>query len=104
MAALTVAELTTAGVADSLAAAAGGGDTFANTGSEWFEINNGGGSPITVTFAAASTYLGETITNRAVTVANGARKKIGRFPPAIFGTTVTVTYSAVTSVTVGVFK
>lgn len=104
MATLAVTELTTAGITDTLAAAAGGGDTFPNTGSEWFEINNGGGAGITVTFTPANTYLGETISPRAVSVSNGVRKKIGRFPPAIFGTSVAVTYSAVTSVTVGVFK
>lgn len=104
MAALTVTSVNTAGVAVSAAAAAGGGDTFANTGSELFYIVNGGGSPITVTFATGTYFGGEPITARAVAVANGATKIVGPFRPDIFGTTVSVSYSAVTSVTVAVFK
>lgn len=103
MAALAVVTPTTAGVTHSTASAAGGGDTFENTGSELFFITNGGGSPITVTFDAG-TYGGETITDRAVTVSNGVTKMIGPFRPDIFGGTVSVTYSGVTSVVVAVYR
>jgi len=104
MAALTVTSVSTAGATVSAAAAAGGGDTFANTGSELFYVINGGGSPITVTFATGTYFGGEPITARAVSVNNGVTKIFGPFRPDIFGTTVNVTYSAATSVTVAVFK
>jgi len=104
MAALTVTSVNTAGATVSAAAAAGGGDTFANTGKELFYVVNGGGSPITVTFATGTYFAGEPITARAVTVNNGVTKIVGPFRPDIFGTTVAVTYSGVTTVTVAVFK
>lgn len=103
MAALTTSSVVAAGLTDTLAAV-GASDTFTNTGSEWIEVSNGSGGSINVTVTASQTFLGETITNRVVAVGNGARKKIGPFPPAVFGTTVTVTCSATSSVTIGVFK
>lgn len=102
MAALTIATVTPAGVVDTLAAVAVS-DTFANNGSQWIEVANASGSSINVTIAAGS-YKTEDIADRVVAVANGARKKIGPFPVDIFGATVTVTCSATTSVTIGVFQ
>lgn len=106
MAALTVTQLTTAGVTHSTTAAAGGGDTFTNTGTELFFITNGGGAPITVTFDVTGVVgkSGEPGTDRAVTVAAGGTKLVGPFDPAAFSGTVSVTYSAVTSVVVAVYK
>lgn len=106
MAALSTLTSTTAGVVFATASAAGGGDTFTNTGSELFYIANGGGGSITVTFDVTGTIgrSGEPGTDRAVAVANGATKIIGPFDPAAFGGTVSVTYSGVTSVTVAVIR
>lgn len=103
MATLAVADVVISGLADSLAAVAAS-DTFPNTGSEWIEVANASGGSINVTITPAYTYLGETITARVVAVANNARKKIGRFPMAIFGATPVVTCSATSSVTIGVFR
>lgn len=103
MAALTTSSVVAAGLTDTLAAVAAS-DTFTNSGSEWIEVANASGGSINVTITASQTYLGETITSRVVAVGNGARKKIGPFPVAIFGTTTTVTCSATSSVTIGVFK
>lgn len=107
MAALVPTQISMAGGVDTLAAAAGGGDTFLNDGRCEFEVNNGSGAPITVTFVAQSKVQGLTITNPAVAVAAGARRKFGPFPPEIFNDAsgnVSVTYSGVTSLTVGVFR
>lgn len=106
MAALTVTQLTTAGVTHATTSAAGGGDTFTNTGTEFFFITNGGGSPITVTFTVTGVIgkSGEPGTNRVVTVNNGVTRLIGPFDPAAFGGSVSVAYSAVTSVIVAVYK
>lgn len=107
MATLTVQTVSTAGLADSLAAAAGGGDQFANTGREFFEVLNGGGGSVNVTFETPATVDGEPIADRVVAVAAGVRKKIGPFPTSTYNDAngrVQVTYSGVTTVTVGVFK
>lgn len=108
MAQLTPAQFKSSGTLVSTAAAAGGGDSFANTGQEVLYVNNGGGSPITVTITAQNTkYLQETVSNRTVSVTNGTAQFIGPFPPAIFNDAnglVQITYSGVTSVTVAVFK
>lgn len=106
MAALTVTQLTTAGVTHSTASAAGGGDTFTNTGTEFLFITNGGGAGITVTFDVTGVIgkSGEPGTDRTVSVSNGVTKIIGPFDPAAFGGSVSVTYSAVTSVVVAVYK
>lgn len=106
MAALSVTQISAAGITDALVAAAAGGDTFANDGRVFFEVLNGGSS-ITVTFTTPATVQGEPIADRAVTVAGGARKKIGPFPTDIFNDAnglVSVAYSAVTSVTVAAYR
>lgn len=108
MAALTVTPITRAGIPGTLVAAAGGGDTFANTGKEFLEVVNGGGAPITVTIAVPYTVDGITLPGKTVSVTNGQRRLIGPFPSNIYNDptlqTVGITYSAVTSVTVGVFQ
>lgn len=108
MAQLTPTQITSAGVLLSTASAAGGGDSFSNTGDQFLYVNNGGGSPITVTITVQNTaYLREVVGNRTVSVSNGTAKLIGPFPPALFNDSsglVQITYSAVTSVTVAVYK
>lgn len=90
-------------------AAAGGGDTFANTGQEQFIIKNGDASSHTVTFGIQQTVDGQAVSNAAQTVAAGATMMFGPFPIGTYNDTaspplVHVTYSAVTSVTVQVVK
>lgn len=115
MATLTPAVITEAGVAISLSAAAGGGDQFANPSDArtYLHVNNGGGGSITVTITAqvASAQVpGKglmTKANGGGSVANGAAKVFGPFPAEMFNDAngnVQVTYSGVTSVTVGAFR
>jgi hypothetical protein len=111
MATLTVTPITRSGVdvtiASGLAAAAGGGDAFANTGQEYFIINNGDGSDHTVTFALTKTVDGVTPTPVAHNVVAGKTRIFGPFSPGDYNDTnglVQVTYSAVTSVKVAVVK
>jgi hypothetical protein len=92
-------------------AAAGGGDSFANNGSEFFYIKNGGGAGITVTFDAPGTCSFNSAANaahdKACTIGAGEERIIGSFPTGRFNDAnglVQVTYSAVTSVTVAVLK
>ena len=103
MATLTVANVTRAGVAATLTAAAGGGDKFLPSKDTFFEILNGGGGSITVTFVTTGASYGHAVADAAVSVGAGARMIIGPFPADRFndGTgNCLVTYSGVTTVTV----
>jgi hypothetical protein len=106
VATLTVQDITTAGqVPASLVAAAGGGDQFPNDGRTMFEVANGSGGSITVTFASQKPCDQGSTHNTAVAVAAGATKRIGPFDPTRYNDgngMVQVTYSGVTSLTVGV--
>lgn len=107
MAALSVLTPGVTGSVLGAVAAAGGGDTFVNNGDVLFYIFNGDGSDMTVTFVTAgTTSQGIAIADVAVTVAAGAEKVIGPFDPSVFNgaSGVSVTYSAVTSVTVRPIK
>lgn len=108
MATLTVTGVTRAGVTAAPATASGGGDEFPNDGKTLVEVVNGGGAPITVSFDIKPTVDGGTVTDRTMTVAAGARRRAGPFPPATYNDPETgrakVTYSGVSSVTVEAFK
>lgn len=105
MAVLTVTQISRTGTLESLVAAAAGGDLLPNTGKEWIEVNNGGGSSINVTITG---YVdGVAVTAQTIAVANSTRRKIGPFPPTAYNNSsnqVAIGYSAVTSVTVGAFS
>lgn len=107
MAALTVVSASATGATVSMVAAAGGGDTFVNDGDAVLIVTNGGGGSINVTITPASTTpQGYTISPVVVAVAAGATKYIGPFDKNTFNNpttgAVSVTYSGVTTVTVGV--
>lgn len=111
MAQLTPTKLALPSTLHTLVAAAGGGDTFPNDGRTWVHVKNGGGSPITVTFddVGSSTPIGaeQFDPDVAVTVAAGAERICGPFPTERFGGEtglVAITYSGVTSVTVGAYR
>jgi hypothetical protein len=103
MANLTVydADPTTGTVLPALVAATGGGDTAPNDGNTALEILNGSGAPITLTVAAIAPCSFGTVHNAAYPIAAGERRLVGPFRMDRFGSTLTITYSAVTSVTIG---
>ena len=105
MATIAVAAASVDGVALSMVAAAGGGDAFPNDGETLFVVTNGGGGSINVTVApVGKTPQGYTIKDVVVAVAAGATKYLGPFDQSIFNDStgkVAVTYSGVTTVTVG---
>lgn len=106
MATLTTQRITQAGIVPSFASAAGGGDKFTPGDTTHLEVINGSGGDITVTIDSkvASNY--GTDVNLAVVVAAGTRAKIGPLPAQRFAGTDglgDITYSGVTSLTVGVF-
>jgi hypothetical protein len=93
-------------LAGALAAAAAGGDTAEVGEGIFLVVLNGDASPHTATVATPSTFHGLAIPDVAVVV---AADDIGILPlsPEVFrgaANRATITYDAVTSVTVGVFK
>ncbi|MFI7125994.1 hypothetical protein ACIBQ1_09890 [Nonomuraea sp. NPDC050153] len=106
MAALTLQTLVPGGSASTLVAAAGGGDTCPAGDGIFLEVLNSDASSKTVTLVTPGTTVeGLAISDRQVTIPAGERWKIpvGRVYAGADGQC-SITYSAVTSVTVGVFK
>lgn len=114
MAQLAVTTVTRAGVAQSLASAAGGGDSYPNTGKEKFMVKNAGAAPRTVTFKCSGGDANNRVCNMGVAASTGHDVAVsvtndsnvysfGPFPTYFNDANglVQVTYSAVTSVTVG---
>lgn len=111
MAVLTPLVPTIAGPLLGAVAAAGGGDSFSNTGRELFYIKNGGGGSINVTFDSPATCSFALAANAAhdtvVAVGPAEERLIGPFPAVRFNDgsgNVLVSYSGVTSVTVAVIR
>lgn len=110
MATLTVNSVGRAGFRDdnALVAAAGGGDKFLPSKDTFIRVNNGGGAPITVTVATPGTTYGLAVGDVSVSVTNAQSRLIGPFPAELFANPADgladITYSGVTSVTVGVFN
>jgi hypothetical protein len=108
MATLAVQSITRAGLTPAFTAAAGGGDQFTADERTYLVVKNGSGAGITVTCAGQQVPAPNlTTTMPAVTVPAGQEKWIGPFPAPLFADTngnVLVTYSAVTTVTVGAVR
>lgn len=110
MALLTPIVVTAAGIRvdNALVAAAGGGDTFAPSDRHSLLVNNGGGGAITVTVATPATFRGLAVADapNAVSIGAGQRFEFGPFPYDLYADPTTgvasITYSGVTTVTVGV--
>ena len=108
MALLTTQDIDTNGVVPSLSAAAGGGDTAVPGHNVFLYVTNGGGSPITVTLVTPETVDSDlAVGDRAVSVTNATSQFI-RLPAELYRNVTTglvsITYSGVTSVTVGIFR
>ena len=100
MALLVVGTIDQDGAVNNLVAAGVGGDTFPNTGREFFEVDNADASPITVIIATPGTVAGLAIVDGGGSVTNGTRVRFGPFQTSIYGSTISVTYSSVTAITV----
>lgn len=106
MATLTVSQLSPSGVVEAaLVAAAGGGDQFTNNGKTYFKVTNGSGAPITVTIVAQQTCDQGSVHSIANAVAAGATEIMGPFSSRYTDANgfCQVTYSGVTTLTVGAF-
>jgi hypothetical protein len=115
MANLAIIDLVEAGALHTTAAATGGGDTITpavgDSRNFLFFVNNGGGSPITVTIAdptSQSPVAAAAFTPaQTVSVTNGTAKSILVRTSRTLNTgtgLISITYSAVTTVTVAVYR
>lgn len=104
MATLSVQDTALDGTDVTLAAADGSGDDFPNTGNEYLEVSNGSGGEITVTCSASGDCNQGFTHDSTTTIPDGESRRIGRFPTARFGDSVSVSYSTATSVTVAAVK
>jgi len=100
MAVLVVQDAVLTGAVWTLAAAAGGGDSFPNDSRTFLVVNNGSGSSINVTVTSPTACSQGGLHDLVVAVAAGVQKAIGPFPEARFGATVLVAYSLATTITV----
>lgn len=77
-------------------------DTFNPVSNGFWEVVNGSGGSITVTVVVPGSTYGQANPDVAVTVANGARAKIGPLVPALADPItglITITHSGTSSVT-----
>lgn len=104
MAALPTQKVGLPSITPAYTAASGGGDTATPGDQSFLVVKNGGGAPITVTLLTSpdTTEWGAAIPDLIVSVTNAQERWIGPLRGSIFGSTVSIAYSAVTSVTVGV--
>lgn len=115
MANLTILDITQAGALHTTTAAAGGGDTLTPTVGDFRNlilfVNNGGGSPITVTIDDPTSTSPPAATawnpDLAVSVTNATAKLILIDVKRTLNTStglISITYSGVTTVTVGAYR
>src|SRR5262245_4469467 len=108
MAALTINDCDLDGFlftgASAYVACAGGGDTFVNDGKTFFHVKNTNAATRTVT-ANSVTACDQGFDHDIAYVVGATTGECfaGPFPTARFGTTVTLTYSAVTNLVIAVF-
>lgn len=107
MATLTKQQIAKTGLNPALVAADVAGDDIPNTGREYLHVKNDDASSTTVTVDAKQTCSGGELHDLVVAVPAGEERLIGPFDPAIYNAAdgnVEVSYSSVTSLTVGAFE
>lgn len=110
MALLTSQVINQAGIVPVFVAATAGGDTCQPDARGYLHFKNASGGSITVTLAVAPqlTPAGDAYPPHAVAVAAGSERQVGPLDPTIYARPsdglVGITYSGVTSLTVGFFR
>lgn len=107
MADLTLNNLTLTGTLPTFTAAGAAGDAFQNDGEVYLHVKNGSAAPVTVTATATRNCSHGFPHNAVVSVAASGEAQIGPFPVDRFNNNngkVSVTYSAVTTVTVAAVR
>jgi hypothetical protein len=108
MALLQTNQIKPTGEAQTLVAATAGGDTYQTGDTAFLVAKNGGTGPVTITLEATAEEFGQPITSPTATVAAGETAFIGPLASEEFNNETTdvasLTYSGVTSLTVGIFS
>ncbi len=104
MAVLSVQQIGRSGLNPSYAAAAGGGDTVPNDARTFLHVKNGSVSEITLTIQTPNTVDGLAVTDRTVAIPASGERMIGPFPTDYYGSTLTLTYSDVTTLTIAAVR
>lgn len=107
MAALVIQPTVPAGLIPALVAASVGGDTMPAGDHNYLDVKNASGGSINVTIAGNVPCSQGFNHATVVAVAAGAETRIGPLPASRYGDstgTVNITYSAVTTVTVGAIQ
>lgn len=108
MATLTTQEITRAGVQVTYAACDVAGDSFTPSKDTFIHVKNTNAATRTVTIASTSTTIGLAVADPAVIVAaTTGDNMIGPFPSEHFAQTdglADITYSAVTNLSIAVFR
>lgn len=100
MAELSIQRVSLTGLNPTYAAAAAGGDTFANDGSIMLHVKNGSAGSVTVTVDAITLCNHGFDHDAAPAIPAGEERMIGPFTTKRFGSVPAVSYSAAASVTV----
>lgn len=99
--------LASGAITPTYAACTGGGDTFVPDINTFVHIKNGSGGALTATFHTGELVTGMGINNQAVSVPATSEVMVGPFPFNVWANPSTgvtsITYSGVTSLTIGVF-
>lgn len=103
--------ITQAGLAPAYEAANADGNMFTFGGREYLHVKKGSAAPVTVTIVTPVTVSGRAVPDDTVSVPAGGERLIGDLDPEVHvwqsgadRNKVHVDYSAVASVTVGVFR
>jgi len=108
MATLAVQTVVRTGLEATFAACDVAGDEFVNSGAEWIEIVNADVADKTVTIQTPNLIDADlTIQDRSVVVTAGETRLIGPFPTGNYNDgagKVQFTYSAITSLTIALYK
>lgn len=110
--ALTIVNFAEAGITHAAVAANVDGNMFDNSGKEVLMVINGSGVSVNVTIQTQQTINGLAVADRVVAVGAGVTKFMGSFQPLILWNVVGgvdnnkayIDYSAVTTVTVAVYR
>lgn len=104
MSQLATQTVTAAGMSPSLQACTSGGDTYSPSATTMLLIKNGDSAQHTVTVHTTFSAYGQPISNVAIPVPAGSEVMAGPFDPGMVAnpqtTLATVTYDAVTSLTI----
>lgn len=108
MALLAKQQVGLAGVGPTYAAANAGGDTFNPGNNVFLHVKNGSAGALTVTVVTPGNVSGQAVADVAVSVPASGERMIGPLPGSLFARAADglgdITYSGVTSLTIGVFE